>query len=142
MTTRPVGLRSEVRCSRGGFSLIEVMVGLTLLCIALTSVAALDYTVMRRTLDVSRASYSNATLARQASRFLSLPYDSLSAHAGCITVSAPPVPNSACATVTTVGANLKQVTIVLTLTGTKTRPDTVVLNRANVGGPNPFNTAP
>ena len=142
MTRPPNGRRLAPRAARRGFSLLEVMIGMTLLAIALSSVAALDYNVMRRTLQVSRASYANATLLRQQSRFLALPYDSLNAHAGCITVSAPPVPNSVCATVTAAGTGLKRVTIIVTLTGTTAHPDTVIINRSNSGGTNPLNTGP
>jgi prepilin-type N-terminal cleavage/methylation domain-containing protein len=135
---RPRGTRPD----RAGFSLVEVLVGLTLLAIALTSVAALDYNVMRRTTEVARGSYANATVLRQVNRFLSLPYDSLDAHAGCLTVSTGPVPNTACATVSTVQTGLKQVTIIVRLTGTIARPDTIVFNRSNAANANPLNTAP
>jgi prepilin-type N-terminal cleavage/methylation domain-containing protein len=137
MTARARMMGMRRRAARAGFSLVEVMVGLTLLAIALTSVAALDYNVMRRTLEVSRGSYANATVLRQVNRFLSLPYDSLDAHAGCLTVSTGPAPNTACATVSQVNTGLKQVRIIVTLTGTVARPDTILLNRSN-----PLNTAP
>jgi prepilin-type N-terminal cleavage/methylation domain-containing protein len=126
--------------ARRGFSLVETTVGLTLLSIVLTSVARLDYNVMRSTLDVSRSSYANASLVLQVNRFLALPYDSLNAHAGCVTVTAPPVPNTACATVTQFSPGVKQVRIVLTVTGVAARPDTVLLHRGSLTSGNPFNS--
>ena len=128
------------RAPRAGFSLVEVLVGLTLLSIALTTVARLDYNVMRRTVEVGSASYANATLLRQVNRFVSLPYDSITAHTGCITVSTGPQPNTACATATVVNSSTLQVTIISRLTGTIARPDTVMLYRTRTSGNNPMNT--
>ena len=128
------------RAPRAGFSLVEVLVGLTLLAIALTTVAKLDYNVMRRTVEVGSASYANATLLRQVNRFLSLPYDSLAAHAGCITVSTGAQPNTACVTLTTVNSSTVQVMIISRLTGTVARPDTVLLYRSTTSTSNPLNT--
>jgi prepilin-type N-terminal cleavage/methylation domain-containing protein len=130
------------RAPRAGFSLVEVLVGLTLLSIALTTVARLDYNVMRRTVEVGSASYANATLLRQVNRFVSLPYDSITAHAGCITVSTGPQPNTACASTTVVNSTTLQVTIISRLTGTIARPDTVILYRTKTSGTNPLNTNP
>jgi prepilin-type N-terminal cleavage/methylation domain-containing protein len=128
------------RPDRRGFSLVETLVGMTLISIAIISVARLDYNVMRRTLDVARLSYGNATMLRQVNRFVALNYDSLDAHAGCVTVTTGPTPNTACATVTTPSAGVKQVTIIRTLTGTTARPDTVIVQRTSASGVNPFNT--
>ena len=135
-------LRSHTygRAPRAGFSLIEVLVGLTLLAIALTTVAKLDYNVMRRTVEVGSASYANATLLRQVNRFVSIPYDSIPAHVGCITISTGPQPNTACASTTTINSTTLQVTIISRLTGTIARPDTVILYRAKPSGTNPMNT--
>lgn len=132
--------RSFRRAPRAGFSLVEVVVGLTLLAIALTTVARLDYNVMRRSVEVGSASYANATLLRQVNRFLSLPYDSISAHVGCITVSTGPQPNTACASVSTVNSTTVQVMIISRLTGTVSRPDTVLLYRTTATTSNPLNT--
>jgi len=139
--TGPHDPRALIRAgTRRGFSLIETMMGVTLLTLLLTSVARLDYEVMQQTTVVARATYGNASLLQQMNRFLVLPYDSLPAHAGCVTVAAPPVPNTSCATVTTVTAGVRQVTIVLQLTGTTTPPDTVILQRGSATGGNPFNS--
>ncbi len=140
MMTLRAGTRSARRPNRRGFSLVETLVGMTLISIAIISVARLDYNVMRRTLDVARLSYGNATMLRQVNRFVALNYDSLDAHAGCVTVTTGPTPNKACATVTTPSSGVKQVTIIRTLTGTTARPDTVIVQRTSASGVNPFNT--
>ncbi len=59
---------------------------------------------------------------------------------GASTVTTGPTPNTACATVTTPSAGVKQVTIIRTLTGTTARPDTVIVQRTSASGVNPFNT--
>jgi prepilin-type N-terminal cleavage/methylation domain-containing protein len=130
---------TRARGSRAGFSLIETMVGLTLLSITVTTVAALDYSMMSRTRQVASASYANATLLRQVNRFAVLPFDSLPAHAGCVTVASP-VPNTACATVTDLSTLTRRVTVVLTLTGWPARPDTVVIDRSSLAANSPVNT--
>jgi prepilin-type N-terminal cleavage/methylation domain-containing protein len=141
MTNSRAGIPAPRRQGRRGFSLVETLVGMTLLSIAIISVARLDYNVMRRTLDVSRLSYGNATMLRQVNRFVALNYDSLAAHAGCVTITTGPTPNTACATVTTPSSGVKQVTIIRTLTGvTGSRPDTVIVQRTSASGNNPFNT--
>jgi len=127
---------------RRGMSLVEVLVGLTLLSIALTSVAKLDYNVMRRSVEVGSASYANATLLRQVNRMVSLPYDSIPNHLGCITVSTGPQPNTACVTKTQVSSKVVKLTIITRLTGTVARPDTVIVFRSKPAGVNPLNTTP
>ena len=129
----------SARAPRAGFSLVETMVGLTLLSIIVTSVAALDYNMMKSTRQVSRASYANATLLQQVNRYVALPFDSLPAHAGCVTV-ATPVPNTACATVVDSTNMLRRVTVIVTLTGITARPDTVVLYRSSLASNSPVNT--
>ena len=130
------------RRARRGMSLVEVMVGLTLLSIALTSVAKLDYNVMRRSVEVGSASYQNATLLRLVNRLVSLPYDSIPNHLGCITVSVGKQPNTACVTSTAVNSRTVKLTIIGRLTGTVARPDTVVVYRSKSAGVNPLNTNP
>ena len=56
------------RANRAGFSLIETVIGMSLLAISITSVAALDVQVMRSTRGVARTSYTNATLLREVNR--------------------------------------------------------------------------
>jgi len=126
--------------TREGFSLIEIMIGMTLLAIALASVARLDYNVMRRSTEVARSAYGNASLMHQVNRFVALDYDSLSAHAGCLTTTTPPTPNTVCATVTSVASGVKRVTIVLQLTGVTATPDTVIVQRSSATAGNPFNS--
>jgi prepilin-type N-terminal cleavage/methylation domain-containing protein len=140
MTNSRAGIPSPRRHVRRGFSLVETLVGMTLISIAILSVARLDYNVMRRTLDVSRLSYGNATMLRQVNRYVSINYDSLDTHMGCVTVTTGPTPNTACATLTTPSTGVKRVTIVMTLTGVTARPDTVIVERTSASGNNPFNT--
>jgi prepilin-type N-terminal cleavage/methylation domain-containing protein len=129
----------RARGSRAGFSLIETMIGLTLLSISVTTVAALDYDMMKTTRLVANASYANASLLEQVNRYVALPFDSLPAHAGCVTV-ATPVPNTACATVTDLSTLARRVTIVVTLTAVPARPDTVVVDRSSLSASSPVNT--
>ena len=127
------------RANRAGFSLIETVIGMSLLAISITSVAALDVQVMRSTRGVARTSYTNATLLREVNRYVALPYDSLAALATCDTV-ATPVPHTACATVTNVTSMVSRVTVVVSPSAAGARPDTVVIDRSSRSANSPVNT--
>ena len=132
--------RSRSRARREGFSLIETMVGMSLLAISITSVAALDVQVMQSTRQVARASYTNATMLREVNRYVALPYDSLSALADCDTVATAPVPHVACATVTPLSSTVSRVNVILTPTVAGAKPDTVMIDRSTRSANSPVNT--
>lgn len=131
--------------SRAGFSLAEIMVGMTLLAILVSSLAGLTFHVSRRMIEVSRGTGLNAAVSRDVNRFAVLPYDSLAAHAGCDSITAATERFAQCVTVTTPSTNKHRVTIVTTplVTAYASRtpvPDTVVIDRMKVAGSNPLNS--
>lgn len=131
--------------SRAGFSLAEIMVGMTLLAILLSSLAGLTFHVSRRMIEVSRGTGLNAAVSRDVNRFSVLPYDSLSAHAGCDSITAATEQFAQCVTVTTPSTNKHRVTIVTTplvraYASRTPVPDTVVIDRMSTSGSNPLNT--
>lgn len=129
---------------RAGFSLPEVMVGMTLLAIMLSSVAGLTFQVSRRMIEVSRGTGLNAAVTRDVNRFAVLPYDSLSAHSGCDSVTAATQTFGQCVTVTSPSTKTHRVTIVTTpliraYAGRSPVPDTVVIDRLK-STTNPLNS--
>ncbi len=131
--------------SRAGFSLAEIMVGMTLLAILVSSLAGLTFHVSRRMIEVSRGTGLNAAVSRDVNRFSVLPYDSLAAHAGCDSITAATEQFAQCVTVTTPSTNTHRVTIVTTplvrAYASKTPvPDTVVIDRTKNAGTNPLNS--
>ena len=78
--------------SDAGFSLIEIMVAMTLLALVLMGVARLNFTLAQRFYALSGGGARDAVLAQQVNQFAALPFDSLKAKAGTITVNKPPLP--------------------------------------------------
>lgn len=131
--------------ARAGFSLAEIIIGMTLLAILISSLAGLTFHVSRRMIEVSRGTGLNAAVSRDVNRFSVLPYDSLAAHAGCDSITAATEQFAQCVTVTTPSTNTHRITIVTTplvrAYASKTPvPDTVVIDRAKSSGSNPLNS--
>jgi hypothetical protein len=93
----------------------------------------------KRSRLVEMAEYRNAVLQQQSSRLATLAFDSLPGAAACATVANVPIPHTRCVTVSNTSSKLRRVTMVITPTNTLYRPDTVVLDRANLTSFNPFN---
>jgi prepilin-type N-terminal cleavage/methylation domain-containing protein len=127
--------------NRGGFTLVEVMVSMTLLSVASLALGTLLFRAARQANATSTASYQTATLAGEAGRLDALPFDSLAAGTTCTTVSTGPFPHSQCTTVNNVSAKAKQVIIVVTPAGnTLMHPDTTIMTRTISGNGNPLRT--
>ena len=124
-----------------GFSLIEITVAMTLLGLVLMGVARLNFTIARRFYALSGGGARDAVLAEQVNEFAALPFDSLAAQAGTITVNKPPLPYTRKITVDSLSPKLRRVTIIVTPLNPVFQPDTLVLQRTKPGN-NPFNKKP
>jgi prepilin-type N-terminal cleavage/methylation domain-containing protein len=125
--------------SESGFSLIEMLVAITLLAIVLVSVAQLNFALARRFYALSGGAARDGIMVQQLNQFTAMPFDSLAAKVGTITVNKPPVPYTRKITVDSLSPKLRRVTIVITPLNTVFRPDTVVLERSKPAS-NPFKT--
>lgn len=123
-----------------GFSLVEVVVSLTLLAVTLGALARPTYSYARKVVALSADDARNATIAQQVNRLSVLPFDSLVSRAGCQTLTAAPYSHTRCITVTSVSASQLHVVMVITPTNTAFRADTVMIDRGKLSTPNPFNT--
>ncbi len=128
-----------------GFSLAEIIVGMTLLAILVSTVAGLTFHVSRRMIEVSRGTGLNAAVSRDVNRFSVLPFDSLSTHDGCDSLTAATETFQQCVTVSSVNSTTARVTIVTTpliraYVVTAPIPDTIVIDRTKTGASNPLNT--
>ena len=127
--------------NRGGFTLIEVMVSMTLLSVASLSLGTLLFRAARLANATSAASYQTATLAGTAGRLDALPFDSLAAGTTCTTVTAQPFPHTQCTTVNNVSAKVKTIMIIVTPAGnTLMHPDTTLITRSRSTPSNPLKT--
>jgi prepilin-type N-terminal cleavage/methylation domain-containing protein len=127
--------------NREGFTLVEVMVSMTLLSVASLSLGTLLFRAARLATATSAASYQTATLAGTAGRIDALPFDSLSAGTTCSTVTAQPFPHTQCTTINNVSAKVKTIMIIVTPAGnTLQHPDTTLITRTKSVPSNPLNT--
>lgn len=126
------GIPSVKSRARRGISLIEVMVSLTLLVLLAVSHTALTERFAQRQRSVSLGAYRAAELSELSGKFIAMPFDSLPARTGCVTVAATaklPFGYTRCVSVTDVGSTQRRVLITLT-PATLSRVDTMVIRRA------------
>jgi len=117
---------------RRGFTLIETMVGVTLMALALTGLAPLMVSTAKRTGQTPKIAIRNALVAEDARRLSVTAYSSLPPGTTCTQSTDASLPNTECITVSQVNSNLKLVSIVMTpATGSLINPDTVLIERVN-----------
>src|SRR5437879_11882900 len=80
--------------SEAGFSLVELLVAITLLSLVLVSVAQLNVALARRFYALCGGAARSAVVAQQVNQFTAMPFDSLKSKAGTITVNKPPLPST------------------------------------------------
>ncbi len=84
---------------REGFILMEVIVGITLLALIMTPLAAMVFKITQRSHRIIGAAYRNGVLMEQVNLLESLPYDSLPAGTTITTVTAKPYPRTVTVTI-------------------------------------------
>jgi prepilin-type N-terminal cleavage/methylation domain-containing protein len=115
---------------RKGFVLVEVIVAMVILAIAVSSLAALMYSVSQSGMIATGNAYRNGVLMHEVNRLEGIPYDSIPVGSSTITVSTAPYRHTRVITVAEpVAAVVKTVQIVITPANTKFKPDTVQFTR-------------
>jgi prepilin-type N-terminal cleavage/methylation domain-containing protein len=118
------------RRDRKGFVLVEVIVAMVLLAVAVSSLAALVYSVSRSGLAATGNAYRNGVLMQEVNRLETLPYDSVKVGSSSTTVSTQPYPHTRIVTVSEPVANvLKAITVVIKPANSAFKPDTVSFTR-------------
>jgi prepilin-type N-terminal cleavage/methylation domain-containing protein len=125
---------------RDGFTLIEVMVSITILAVGILVLGGLLARSSRAAEGVSAISYQTSIMAAAMGRFDALPFDQLAAGTTCTTETAAPFPHTLCTTVTSVSAKIIQVKVKVTAANTLTPPDSVMFERSISGNGTPLNT--
>lgn len=120
-----------------GFSLIEILVAMTLLGLCLVGVAQVTFVMARRAYANSGGQARGAILSQQVNQFAALPFDSLKGRAGTDTVHNLSMPYIRTVTVDSLSPTLVRVTIIVTPTNTVFKADTLTLQRSKAR-PNPF----
>ena len=116
--------------AKKGFVLVEVIVAMVLLAVAVSSLAALVYSVSRNGLVATGNAYRNGVLMQEVNRLEGLPYDSVRVGLTTTTISGGKYPHVRTVTVTEPAVNVvKTVKIVITPTNPVFKPDTVSFTR-------------
>jgi hypothetical protein len=122
------------RGNRGGFILMEVIVGITLLALILTPLAAMVFKITSRSHNIIGSAYRNAVLMEQVNLLESLPYDSLATGTRTATVTDKPYPHTVKVIVAEYYVKYqlkgKSVQLIITPTNTLYKPDTTKFIRS------------
>lgn len=120
--------KSPAQASRAkkGFVLVEVIVAMVLLAVAVSSLAALVYSISRSGLVATGNAYRNGVLMQEVNRLEGLPYDSVKVGTTSATVSGGKYPHVRTVTVAEPTANVvKTVKIIIKPNNPVFKPDTV-----------------
>jgi prepilin-type N-terminal cleavage/methylation domain-containing protein len=124
----------------GGFTLVEVMVSMTILSIASLSLGSMLFRAARQANAASTASYQTAMVSGETSRLGAEPFDLLVAGTNCVAITTP-FPGTRCTTIINISAKIKQVTVVVTPSGNSLlHPITSSFTRTISGNGNPLKT--
>lgn len=117
-----------------GFTLIEVLMSVTMLAVGILALGSLMARGARTANAASSVSYQTTVLGAEAARFDAIPFTQLAAGTTCDTVTTPPLPRIRCVTITNINAKLRRVSVVITPTNNPLlQPDSVVFERSISG---------
>src|SRR5213592_3089269 len=117
----PTPIHSE---ARKGFALVEVIVAMVLLAVAVSSLAALVYSVSQSGRVATGDAYRNGILMQEVNRLEGIPYDSVRTGTSTVVVSSGNYAHTRVVTVTEPTVNvLKTIKIVITPSNPRYKPD-------------------
>jgi prepilin-type N-terminal cleavage/methylation domain-containing protein len=123
--------RGEKSITRKGFVIVEVIVAMVLLGVAVSSLAALLYSISQSGLVATGNAYRNGVLMNEVNRLEALPYDSVAVGSQTYTVSTAPYPHTRVVTVLEpVVGTFKTVKVIITPTNARFKPDTLNFTRS------------
>jgi prepilin-type N-terminal cleavage/methylation domain-containing protein len=131
----------ETRGRTRGFTLVEVMVTVTILSIGILVLGGMLLRSSKAAEAASAVSFQTAELVTEVARLDALPFDLLAAGTTCDTVAVSQLPRIRCSTITAVSAKVKRVTVTVNPTGSHAPPaQSVVFERSVSGNGTPLNT--
>jgi len=120
----PVTVRNSE--GRQGFVLVEVIVAMVLLAVAVSSLAALVYSVSHSGIRTSGDAYKNGVLMQEVNRLEGIPYDSIHVGSSSVTVTGGQYPHTRTVAVTEPQANvIKSIKVVIKPTNSQFKADSV-----------------
>jgi prepilin-type N-terminal cleavage/methylation domain-containing protein len=123
--------------AEAGFSLVELLLAVTLLALLLVGVARLNFVLAQRFYKLSQSPARNGVIAQVVNQFAATPFDSLASKAGTVTVNRPPLPYTRTVIVDSLSPTWRRVRIIVTPLTTAFKVDTVTLQRTKPAT-NPF----
>jgi prepilin-type N-terminal cleavage/methylation domain-containing protein len=132
--------QSRTSQTDGGFTLVEVLVSLTLLSVASLALGSMLFRATRQAGAASTGSYQTAMISGEVSRLGASPFELLAPGTTCITVTEP-FPGTRCTTINNVSSKVKEVTVVVTPSGNPLQqPITTTFTRTISGNGTPLKT--
>ncbi|HWN18357.1 MAG TPA: prepilin-type N-terminal cleavage/methylation domain-containing protein [Gemmatimonadales bacterium] len=124
-----------------GFTLIEVLVSMTILSVASLAMGSMLVRSTRAAGATSSAAHQTAAMSGTVARLDVLPFDALVAGTTCVTITAVEFPHTQCTTINNVSPKVKLITVVITPSGNLLmQPVTTQFRRTISGNGNPLKT--
>ena len=121
---------SAPRLSNAGFSLIGVVVSMSILSVGLMGLAGLTAASARRAAGVGHLNRVAQTMTQQVNRIGAMPYDSLTLGVSCRAMSSNGFDYTRCMRVDSLDMRVKRITLVITPANTFYRPATEIFQRS------------
>ena len=124
---------------RGGFSLAEILVAITIFAVTMSALAVLTMSVSRQSVDGWGSARRTAAVTARINDIAAVPFDGLDARAGCTSITDPPFPRTECIAVSNITTTRKRVGVTITPQDTAYDPKYVEMERTKPPALNPFN---
>ncbi|HEV2083590.1 MAG TPA: prepilin-type N-terminal cleavage/methylation domain-containing protein [Gemmatimonadales bacterium] len=126
--------RSQWDCHRRGFTLVEVLVTITLISTGILVLGGMLLRSARAAEAASAVSYQTAAMASEVARLDALPFTALAAGTTCDTLAVAQLPRIRCSIVAVVSPKVTRVTVRITAIGNPLIPaDSVIFERSISG---------
>jgi len=126
--------RSQWDCHRRGFTLVEVLVTITLISTGILVLGGMLLRSARAAGAASAISYQTAAMASEVARLDALPFTALAAGTTCDTLAVAQLPRIRCSIVAVVSPKVTRVTVRITAIGNPLIPaDSVIFERSISG---------
>jgi prepilin-type N-terminal cleavage/methylation domain-containing protein len=126
--------RSQWDSQRRGFTLVEVLVTITLISTGILVLGGMLLRSARAAEAASAISYQTAAMASEVARLDALPFTALAAGTTCDTLAVAQLPRVRCSIVAVVSPKLTRVTVRITAIGNPLVPaDSVIFERSISG---------
>jgi prepilin-type N-terminal cleavage/methylation domain-containing protein len=134
--------RNQWDCHRRGFTLVEVLVTITLISTGILVLGGMLLRSARAAEAASAISYQTAAMASEVARLDALPFTALAAGTTCDTLAVAQLPRIRCSIVAVVSPKVTRVTVRVTAIGNPLVPADSVIFERSISGPvvPPLNT--